>query len=218
MSLIFRSALPAALMALAALASAASAQTVQDGNFEAADPTQTTQTDYFATGTGFDTNWTVTGQVGIDNQDSYVFDGSKSLFLNSGLGTDSITQNIATDPTQFYTLSFFANDDVPGDQLFASFGGLALSPVSVVANGYTGANSTAFTEYVFSGLTTASAFSALSLSSVGSLSSGTLEVDNISLSSSPVPETSTSVSLGLLLMLGLGAVFASKKKSASVNA
>ena len=209
-------------MALAVLASAASAQTVQDGNFEAADPTQTTQTDYFATGTGFDTNWTVTGEVGIDNQDIYVFNGNKSLFLNSGIGTDTITQNIATDPTQLYTLSFFANDNVPGDQLFASFGGTMLAPITVAANGYNGpapGNNGLFTEYVFSGLTTASAFSALSLSSVGSLSSGTLEVDDINVTSSPVPETSTSVSLGLLLLLGAGAVVvAAKKKSASIAA
>ena len=217
MSPIFRYGLPAALLALAGLASSASAQIVKDGGFESADPGQTAQTDYFAAGTGFDANWTVAGEVGIDNQDVYVFDGSKSLYLNSGIGTDSITQNLATDPTQFYTVSFFANDDTPGDVLNVTFGGQSLNPITVAANGY-GNTSGTFTQYVFSGLTTASAFSALSFSSVGSLNSGDLEIDDISVSSSPVPETSTSVSLGLLLMLGLGAAFVAQKKSASTAA
>ncbi len=222
MSPIFRYALPAALLALAGLASSASAQIVKDGGFESADPGQTTQTDFFAAGTGFDTNWTVAGQVGIDNQDAFVFDGSKSLYLNAGQSvdgtTDSITQNLATDPTQFYTVSFFANDDTPGDVLNVSFGGKSLEPITVTANGFNGpapGNDGLFTQYTFSGLTTANAFSALSFSSVGSLSSGTLEIDDINVTSSPVPETATSVSLGLLLMLGLGSVLVAKKKSVS---
>ncbi len=222
MSLLFRSLLPAAAFALAGLASSASAQIVKDGGFESADPGQTTTTDFFRTGSGFDTNWTVAGEVGIDNQDVYVFDGSKSLYLNSGIGTDSITQNLATDPTQFYTISFFANDDVPGDVLNVSFGGQALAPITVTANGYNGpppGNDGLFTQYTFSGLTTASAFSALSFSSVGSLNSGSLEIDDITVNSSPVPETSTSVSLGLLLMLGMGgAAWSVKKKSSLASA
>ncbi len=217
-SLFSRAALPVALLAFAGLTTSASAQTVQDGGFESADSGAANSTKYFGTGTGFDSNWTVLGEVGIDNQNSYVFDGSKSLYLNSGSGTDSITQNIATDPTQFYTLSFFANDDVSGDILNVTFGGTALAPITVTANGYNGpapGNNGLFTQYTFSGLTTASAFSALSFSSVGSLSSGVLEIDNITVNSSPVPETSTSASLGMLLMLGLGAVLIAKKKPAS---
>ncbi len=221
MSLIFRYGLPAALFALAGLASSASAQIVKDGDFESAASGPANSTTYYATGSAFDPNWTVAGEVGIDNQDVYVFDGSKSLFLNSGVGTDSITQNLATDPTQFYTVSFFANDDTPGDVLNVSFDGTTLAPITVAANGFNGpapGNEGLFTQYMFSGLTTASAFSALSFSSVGSLNSGDLEIDDISVSSSPVPETSTSVSLGLLLMLGLGAAVIAKKKSASTAA
>ena len=218
MSLISRYGLPAALVALAGFASSASAQTVRDGGFESADPGQTTQTDYYQTGTAFDLNWAVTGEVGIDNADQYVFDGSKSLFLNAGTaGIDGISQNIATDPTQFYTVSFFANDDMPGDVLNVAFGGTALAPIVVAANGYNGpppGNDGLFTQYTFSGLTTASPFSVLSFSSDGSLANGTLELDDISVTSSPVPEASTSLSLGLLLMLGLGgAAWTAKKKS-----
>ena len=218
MSPIFRFGLPAALLALAGLASSASAQTVKDGGFESAAAGPANSTSYVSAGAGFDPNWTVGGQVGIDNQDVYVFGGNQSLFLNAGIGTDSITQNIATDPTQFYTISFFANDDTAGDLRNVSFGGTALSPIAVPANGYNGpapGNNGLFTQYTFSGLTTASAFSALSFSSIGTLSASQLELDNISVTSSPVPEASTSLSLGLLLILGLGAGFAAKKKSAS---
>ena len=223
MSLISRYALPAALIALAGAAPSASAQIVQDGGFESADPGQTTQTDYFGNGSAFDLNWAVTGEVGIDNQDAYVFDGSKSLFLNYGTaGIDGISQNIATDPTQFYTVSFFANDDVPGDVLNVAFAGTTVAYTVVPANGYNGpppGNDGLFTQYTFSGLTTSSAFSVLSFSSDGTLANGSLEIDDISVSSSPVPEASSSLSLGLLLMLGLGgAAWTAKKKIALSSA
>lgn len=218
MSLISRYALPVAFIALAGFASSASAQTVQDGGFESADPGQTTDTDYFGNGSAFDLNWAVTGEVGIDNQDSYVFDGSKSLFLNAGTaGIDGISQNIATDPTQFYTVSFFANDDVPGDVLNVAFAGTTIAYTVVPANGYNGpapGNDGLFTKYTFSGLSTASAFSVLSFSSDGTMANGSLEIDDVSVTSSPVPEASTSLSLGLLLALGLaGAAWTAKKKS-----
>ena len=217
MSILFRAALPVALFALAGLATSASAQIVKDGDFESAASGAVNSTNIYTNASPFDTNWVVTGEVGIDTQNIYVFGGNQSLFLNSGIGTDSITQNVATDPTQFYTLTFFANDDTAGDLLNVSFGGTTLDPISVPANGYNGpapGNDGLFTEYMFSGLTTAGPFSSLSFSSVGTLNASQLEIDNISLSSSPVPEASTSVSLGLLFMLGLGAAFAAKKKSA----
>ena len=217
MFLFSRYALPAAFIALAGFASSASAQTVQDGGFESADPGQTTQTDYFGNGSAFDTNWAVTGQVGIDNGDTYVFDGSKSLFLNAGSdGIDGISQNLATDPTQFYTISFYANDDQPGDVLNVAFGGNTVATTVVPANGYNGpppGNDGLFTFYSFSGLTTASPFSVLSFTSDGSMANGTLELDDISVNSSPVPEASTSLSLGLLLMLGVGGAAWAAKKS-----
>ena len=218
MSILFCAALPVALCALAGLATSASAQIVKDGDFESAASGAVNSTNIYTNASPFDTNWVVTGEVGIDTQNIYVFGGNQSLFLNSGIGTDSITQNVATDPTQFYTLTFFANDDTAGDLLNVSFGGTTLDPISVPANGYNGpapGNDGLFTEYMFSGLTTAGPFSSLSFSSVGTLNASQLEIDNISLSSSPVPEASTSVSLGLLFMLGLGAAFAAKKKSAS---
>ena len=218
---IFRCGLPLAVTALAALASSASAQIVKDGGFEKADPGQTTQTDYFTPGTPFDLNWTVTGEVGIDNEDTYVYSGSKSLFLNYGTaGIDGISQNLMTDPAMFYTLSFYADDDTPGDVLNVSFGQTALAPITVPGNGFDGpdkANKNLFTLYTFSGLTTTSPFTGLSFSTDGSLGNGTLELDGIKITSSPVPEASTSLSLGLLLMLGLGGAAWSVKKKAGAR-
>ncbi len=219
MSPFFRCGLPAAAIALAGLASSASAQTVQDGGFESAATQMNAQTTFYSTGSAFDTNWIVNGTVGIDNNDVYVYSGSQSLDLNYGFSTDSITQNIATDPTQSYTLSFYANDDMPGDLLNVSFGGTALTPITVAANGYNVADANNFTFYTFSGLTTATPFSALSFSSDGTMANGQLELDNIQVTSSPVPEASTSLSLGVLLMLGLGgAAWSAKKKSSARNA
>ena len=218
MSLISRYGLPAALIALAGFASSASAQ-VKDGGFEKAVVNATRQTSYFTAASPFDANWTVGGEVGIDNKDGFAYAGSNSLYLNYGtFGTDSISQNVATDPTMFYTLSFYADDDTPGNLLNVSFGGTTLSPIAVPANGYGGsdaANKSLYTLYTFSGLTVTGPFSGLTFSSDGTTANGgVLELDGITLSSSPVPEASTSLSLGLLLMLGLGgAAWTAKKKS-----
>ncbi len=217
MSLISRYALPAAFIALVGFASSASAQTVQDGGFESAATQMGAQTTFYSTGSAFDTNWVVNGTVGVDNNDVYVYSGSQSLDLNYGFSTDSITQNIATDPAQFYTLSFYANDDTPGDLLNVSFGGTTLAPITVAANGYNSADANNFTLYTFSGLTTATPFSALSFSSDGTMANGQLELDNIQVTSSPVPEASTSLSLGLLLALGFGGAAWSAKKRTSMK-
>jgi len=200
-------------LALTALAATpAHAQIVKDGNFETADPGQTTQTDFFTSGTPFDLNWTVMGEVGIDQNDVYVFDGSKSLFLNSGIGTDGISQNLATTAGNLYNLSFYANDDTAGDLLNVTFGDTTLAPIPVPANGYNGpgaGNQGLFTFYSFTVAAT-SPFTGLSFSSVGNLGAGQLELDDISLA--PVPEASTTVSFGLLL-LGLGGIFIAAKKA-----
>lgn len=212
---ILRAALP--LAALACFAPAASAQIVRDGGFENAAVNMTRQTTYFTPGTPFDLNWAVTGEVGIDNMDGYAYAGSNSLFLNAGTaGIDGISQNVMTDPAMFYTLSFYANDDTPGDLLNVSFGGTTLAPIAVPANGFGGsdkANKSLYTLYTFSGLTTSSPFSGLSFSSDGTMANGSLELDNIKLTSSPVPEASTSLSLGLMLLLGLGSLAWSVKKN-----
>jgi len=214
MSPLSRYSIPLALLILAGTAARpAQAQLVKDGGFESALSGPANSTFFFNSAAPFDANWAVTGEVGIDNADVFVFNGSKSLFLNSGIGTDSISQNIATTPGSLYNLSFYANDDTPGDLLNVSFGGVALAPIAVPANGYSGpggGNLGAFTFYSFNVLATAP-FSGLTFSSTGSLSSGQLELDDIS--AAPVPEAATTLSFGLLLLLGLGATLASAKKA-----
>jgi len=204
------------LTTLIALAAApAHAQIVKDGGFETADPSQTTQTDFFSD-TPFDTNWAVTGEVGVDQNDTYVFSGSKSLYLNSGIGTDSISQTLATATGGQYNLSFYANDDTPGDVLNVLFGDTTLAPIAVPANGYNGpgaGNQGRFTFYSYNVVAT-SPSTGLTFSSVGGLGSGVLELDGISVTPgfAPVPEASTLVSLALLLGLG-EMMFAAKKVS-----
>ncbi len=236
MSPISRYGIPLALIALAGAAHPAQAQIVKDGDFESAASGPPNSTFYFTNATPFDANWVITGEVGIDNTDVYVLNGSKSLGLNSGIGIDSITQNLETTPGTTYTLSFYANDDAPmnlldtlanspdtsanspdisGDLLNVSFGNVTLDPISVPANGYDGpgaGNQGRFTFYSYN-VTATSLFSGLTFSSVGSLNSGTLELDDISVQ--PVPEPSTAASLGLLLGMGGALILARKNVRSS---
>jgi len=204
-----------ALLALVGAAHPAQAQIVKDGGFESALSGPAGSTFFFNSAAPFDANWVVTGEVGVDNNNVYVLKGSKSLYLNSGVGTDTISQNIATTPGSLYNLSFYANDDTPGDLLNVSFGGVTLAPIAVPANGYSGpggGNAGAFTFYSFNVAATAP-FTGLTFSSIGSLSGGQLELDDIS--AAPVPEAPTMASFGLLLLLGLGGTLAAARKASS---
>ena len=208
------------LLALAGAAHPAQAQSVKDGGFESAVSGPANSTTYYTSASPFDANWAVTGEVGIDNSNVYVFNGSKSLYLNSGIGTDSISQNIATVAGNTYNLSFYANDDTVGDILNVSFGGMTLAPIAVPAGGYNGpggANKGLFTFYSYN-IQATSPFSGLMFSSVGGLGSGSLELDDINIGPA-VPEASTAVSLSLLLLgMGGGLLLARKKTRPAVPA
>ena len=209
---------PLALLALTAAALPAQAQIVKDGGFESALSGSAGSTIYYTAAAPFDTNWVIAGQVGIDNADTYVLNGSNSLYLNSGVGTDSITQNLATTPGALYSLSFYANDDTMGDLLNVSFGGVTLAPIAVPANGYNGPggdNKNLFTFYSYTVAAT-SPFTGLTFSSDGSLNSGTLELDDITVQA--VPEASSALTLGLLLGLGGFALLAAKKARVKASA
>lgn len=196
---------------------------VKDGNFETADPGQVNSTDKFTTGSPFDTNFVITGFVGIDMNNVYVYDGSKSLFLNDGGAgtTSSVTQNLATKAGQNYTLSFYSGADFTTNELDVTFGSTALAPIIVPNRGYGGpppGNNGNFTFYSFN-VTASSPFTGLIFSTPTPISGkggGTLELDDISVVSAPVPEASTTVSFGLLLALGMGGlvVAAKRKKTA----
>ena len=211
-----------ALTALVGLAAAPvhAQNLVKDGDFEQADPGQTVSTQANTTGNPFDSFWVIGGTVGIDQNNFFVYDGSKSLFLNDGNAgtTSSVTQNLATTAGQNYTLSFFAGADFAANELDVTFGGTALAPIVVPDNGFAGpppGNNGLFTKYTFN-VTATGPFTGLTFSSptpIHVIGGGTLELDDISVTASPVPEASTTVSFGALLALGLGGlVVAAKKK------
>lgn len=216
-----------ALMALTILAAAPvhAQNLVKDGNFETADPGQVNSTDRFTTGSPFDTNFIISGTVGLDfadvttfNPNEYVYHGNKSLFLNAGDAgtTSSVTQNLATTAGQNYTLSFFSDADFTANELDVTFGSTALAPIVVPNNGYSGpppGNNGNFTFYSFN-VTATGPFTGLIFSTptqIAGPGNGTLELDDISVVPA-VPEASTTVSFGLLLALG-GLVVAARKRA-----
>ncbi len=197
---------------------------VQDGDFEQADPGAAVgATDYFTLFQPFNTNWIITqGTAGIDTTNVYVYDGSKSLYLNAdATGPTTIAQGIATTPGQAYTLSFYANSDYSPSTLNVNFGTTALAPITVADNGFNGppsGNDGLFTKYTYN-VTATSAFTGLVFSTPDNTTMSTLELDDISVTpgSAPVPEASTTASLGLMLALGLGGVLVARKKKAQAS-
>ena len=210
-----------ALSALALTLPASAQNLVHDGDFETADPGASNgTTDYFgATGTApaFDPYWTITqGTVGVDTGRDYVYDGNKSLWLNSDdpatSPTNAILQTLTTVPGQSYLLSFAA--DTGGDQpLTVTFGGAVVGggPITVPANGFPvffggpGSNAAEFTTYSFA-VTAPSASTDLTFSAPGGFGDGpgvTLELDDISVTAPASTPEPSSVAPFALLGLGL---------------
>ncbi len=183
---------------------------VQDGTFEAADPTAMDgdENPFAAGDPSFDASWTVqTGTAAIDTNNDFVYAGSKSLYLDyDPTTTTTLTQNLTTTPGESYLLSFYADDDAM-NPLTVTFGGTTLGPINIPQNGYPntgpGSNASEFTPYSFS-VTATSAVTALAFSADNNNNGAAIELDNISVTPAAVPEASTVVSLGL--MLGFGAL------------
>ncbi len=178
---------------------------VQDGTFEAADPTAMDgDENTFAAGDpSFDSSWTVqTGTVAIDTNNQFVFAGSKSLYLDDdATTTTTLAQNLATTPGGSYLLSFYANDSGM-NPLTVTFGGTTLGPINIPQNGYPnsdpGSNAGLFTFFSFD-VTAQAASTALAFSADNNADGAAIELDNISVTPAAVPEASTVVSLGLML-------------------
>jgi len=196
---------------------------VQDGNFEAADPTALDgDENTFAAGDpSFDSSWTVqTGTVAIDTNNEFVFAGSKSLFLDDDTTTTTtLAQNLTTTPGGNYVLSFHANDDGM-NPLTVAFGGTTLAPINIPQNGYPnsdpGSNAGAFTFFSFN-VAAQTASTALTFSADNNNGGAAIELDNISVTPAAVPEASTVVSLGLMLGFG-GLALAVRRKRLSAAA
>ena len=184
---------------------------VVDGGFENADPTAPPDTtDYFTAGMSIDSGaWIVSqGTVGVDTQDSYVYDGNKSVFLDGSAATvfspgpDSLTQTLTTVPGDIYTLDFFAAADTPNN-FMVTFGGAVVTgaPTSIAPNGIPAG----FAAY--SGTAMATSISSDLVFTSTDLSLGTVEIDDVSVTdsslfaASPEPPTWLSVLIGTAIGL-----------------
>ena len=179
-----------------------------DGDFEAAAPGAPTGTTSFTSGNSIDGGpWTVSqGTVDVDTQNLFVYAGNKSVFLDgNGSGPDSLRQTLTAVAGQTYSVSFWANADVP-NTFSVTLGGAAVSgaPTSIAVNGFPSAtylgNSGLFTFY--SGIVTATSTSEdLVLTATGSPTGGsgvTVEIDSVSVSVIPEPSTFALTAMGAI--------------------
>jgi len=207
-------ALPSLLVAFAlmsGLSAVAYADIVADGGFEGADPTRTTKgTDYFTSGNSIDGgSWTVTaGEVGVDTLDSFVFAGSKSVFLDGpNGGPSSLTQILTTVVGQMYEVGFWADANA-ANTFSVTFGGVAMTgaPTSVTQNGFpslaTLGNHSQFVFYSGTAVATSTSTDLVFSASVAT-AGNTVEIDGVSASTVPEPGTIGLLSLALAGILGV---------------
>jgi hypothetical protein len=207
---------------------ARAANLVQDPGFESADSAALPgDSNVFSAGQSLDGGiWRVTqGSVGVDTSTFFVFDGSKSVFLDGdNAGPDSLTQTLVTTPGQIYTISFWADADVP-NAFSISFGGIPVTgiPSTIAQNGFPGSdplsNSSLFVLYTGTA-TAASSNTDLTFTTTASptISSGvTVELDDVSVVAGAVPEPST-LTLAVVGALGsLGYVLRRRKARPAHN-
>jgi hypothetical protein len=195
---------------------------VRDPGFESAATTALPgDTTFFTSGQSIDGGiWNVTqGTVGVDTSTSFIFDGSKSLFLDGdNSGPDSLTQTLATTPGQLYMISFWANADVP-NTFSVTFGGATVTgaPTSIAQNGFPGldplSNSSLFHLYTATAVATSSSSNlTFTTTAFPTLTSGvSVELDDVSVTAVPEPSTLTLGGLGLLTVV-VGAVHHCKRR------
>jgi len=202
-----------AVVALGLAADARAGNIVQDPDFELADPSANPgDSNFFTSGQSLDGGlWNVTeGTVGVDTDTFFVFAGHKSILLDGdNSGPDSLTQTLATSPGQIYTISFWANSDVPN--LFSvTFGGNPVSgaPTSIVQNGFPGSdplsNSSLFVLYAGTAIASSNSTDlTFTVTALPTLTSGvSVEIDNVSVAAVPEPSTLTLAAIGAVCALG----------------
>jgi hypothetical protein len=228
--------IPLQLAALATIlclgASAHATNLVADPGFESAgggNGYYPLQDNIYYAGQSIDANsWFVgTGDVYIDNQDPYVFDGNNSANLTgvNVYATNSLYQDLATVVGQQYLVSFWANSDAP-NTFSLTENGLAVSgiPGSIVDNGFPSpdwlGNSSLFVEYsgefVATSTTTDLEFTAYANPSYDNYINGAGSVVFDDASVTPTPEPGTIVLL-LTGILGLGLLIARKRLGQSLS-
>jgi hypothetical protein len=198
------------------------ANLVADGGFEQADPTAPNGAqDYNFTPTSpFDTSWTVGGVVGIDTTNKYIYDGSKSLYLDPDpTVTSSISQVLSTTLNQNYVLTFWADDDQTSNPLTVTLLNDGSKTFNITPNGYplagAGANANQFTKYTYN-------FNAntqnllMTFSATNNGSGEAIELDDINVTPVAAPETSTVVGFGVA-MLGMCGLALFKRRRKTVD-
>jgi hypothetical protein len=201
------------VMGLGLAADVRAGNIVQDADFESADPGALPgDSSFFTSGQSIDGGlWNVTqGTVGVDTDTFFIFAGHKSILLDGdNSGPDSLTQTLATTPGQIYTISFWANSDVPN--IFSvTFGGNPVSgaPTSIVQNGFPGAdplsNSSLFVLYTGTAMASSSSTDlTFTVTALPTITSGvSVEIDNVSVAVVPEPSTLTLAAIGAVCTIG----------------
>ena len=110
-----------------------------DSGFELADSKALAgDTNFFTKGQSIDGGtWNVTqSSVGVDTSTFFVFAGNKTVVLDGDNGgPDSLTQTLATTVGRFYTISFWANADVP-NAFSVTFGGTKVAGAPTTASAH----------------------------------------------------------------------------------
>lgn len=219
-----QSSLPLLLAALVAMfslnASAHASNIVVDGGFEAAGGGNV----YYAGQSIDGGSWTViAGDIYIDTQDPFVYDGNNSvnLTLANPYVPNTLSQVLATLVGQTYVVNFWANADSSNTfSLTANGLTVAGTPGSIADNGFPSmtSNSSLFTDYSGEFVATSTS-TTLDLTSVGDPAigsqNGSVMVDDVNVQ--PVPEPG-SVVLMLTGILGLGLMVGRKRPGSSVFA
>jgi hypothetical protein len=203
------------VLGLGLASQARGANIVQDSGFESADPNALAgDTNFFNSGQSIDGGtWNVTqGMVGVDTSTFFVFAGNKSVVLDGDdSGPDSLTQTLATTAGQIYTISFWANADVP-NAFSITFGGTTVTgaPTTIAQNGFPGSdplsNSSLFVQYSATATAVSSSTDlTFTTTAFPTIDSGvTVEIDGISVFAGTVPEPSTLTlaAIGAMAILG----------------
>ena len=211
----------AALVALFSLgASAHASSVIADGGFEAAGGGNA----YYATGSIDGGSWNVTdGAVYIDNADPYVFDGNNSANLTAFNldALNTLSETLSTVAGQQYTINFWADSDTANTfSVTANGTDLFGAPLTIAQNGFpsanTNGNSGDFVDYkgtfIAYSSSTLLAFNADASPAIGSSSSGSVVIDDVSAQITPEP---ASIFLMLTGIAAIGLAAAFKRSSLS---
>jgi hypothetical protein len=206
-------------------ASALANNIVSDPGFESATGTTSGSETFYSSGTSLDGGtWNVTaGNIGIDTQELYVFDGNNSVILN-GTGfyaTDALTETLTTVVGQSYYITYWADSEVP-NSLFVNFGSQMVSgiPAGVAQNGFPSGsylgNSPEFVKYVgeatATSTSTALTFTTSAYPNLLNPNATNVELDDVSVSVAPEPGT---IVFSLTGLAGLAFLVVRRRKGQS---